>query len=112
MALDASKQYQSSTLAQMGFDTVKLKGAEMIWDELVPDVYSGTASLSYGTAFMINTKFYKLVIDTETDFVTTPFVRPENQDAKTAQILFMGNSTVSNLRKLGVGVGISQSIVS
>jgi hypothetical protein len=112
MALDAQKQYQQGNIAAMGFDTVRLKGAELIWDELVPDVQSGTVALTYGTAFMINTKFYSLVIDQETDFITTPFVRPENQDAKTAQVLFMGNATVSNLRKLGVGIYISQSITT
>jgi hypothetical protein len=112
MALDAQKQYQQSKLAEMGFDTVRLKGAEMVWDELVPDVFTGTAAITVGTAFMLNTKFYKLVIDSETDFVTTPFVEPENQTAKTAKILFMGNATVSNLRKLGVGINISQTIVS
>jgi len=112
MALDASLRYTDQSMADLGFDTLKLKGATMIWDELVPDVGSGTTSLTYGTAFYLNTKFFKLVIDSETDFITTPFIEPENQTAKTAKILFMGNTTCSNLRKLGVGVYLSQSITS
>jgi hypothetical protein len=52
------------------------------------------------------------MIDSETDIVTTPFVEPENQTAKTAKILFMGQAYCSNLRKLGVLGGISQSIVT
>lgn len=112
MALDAQKQYTQGNLAAMGFDSVRLKGADVIWDELVPDVYTGTAAITTGTAFFLNTKFYKLVIDAQTDFITTPFVEPENQTAKTAKVLFMGNATVSNLRKLGVAIAISQSIVS
>ena len=65
-----------------------------------------------GSAFFLNTDFYGLMIDSETDIITTPFVEPENQTAKTAKILFMGQAWCSNLRKLGVVGGISQSIVS
>lgn len=112
MALDAAKQYIDVNLADLGFDNIKLKGAVALWDELVPDIYTGTAAITEGSVFMINSKFYKLVIDEQTDFVTTPFIEPENQTAKTAKVLFMGNATVSNMRKHGVGLGISQSIVS
>jgi hypothetical protein len=111
-ALDAQKQYRDESLVSMGFDNIKLKGASMVWDELVPDLYTGTTSLTVGTAFYLNTKFYKLVIDKETDFVTTPFVEPENQTAKVAKVLFMGNATVSNPRKLGAAGRISLSLTS
>jgi hypothetical protein len=112
MALDASKQYQDVNIAELGFDNIKLKGGVCVWDELVPDMHSGTTSLTYGSVFMINSKFYKLVIDDQTDFITTPFIEPENQTAKVAKILFMGNATVSNMRKLGVGVGVLQTITT
>lgn len=110
--LDDQKRYMDGGLAEMGFDTVKLKGATIIWDELVPDVDNGTVALTTGSAFFLNTKFYKLVIDEETDFITTPFVEPENQTAKTAKVLFMGNSTASNMRKLGVVYAISKTIAA
>jgi hypothetical protein len=98
----------------MGFDNVKLKGATMVWDEIVPDMENGTAALGTdgGSAFYINTNFYKLIIDKQTDFVTTPFVEPENQTAKTAKLLFMGNTTLTNPRKLGLLYGISRSLVA
>lgn len=112
MALDASKQYIDVDMASLGFDNIKLKGGTMLWDELVPDIGSGTTAITYGTAFFLNSKFYKLVIDSETDFVTTPFVEPENQTAKTAKVLFMGQATCSNLRKMGVMAYLSQSITS
>jgi len=113
-ALDTQKRYTNQAMADMGFDTVKVKGATAVWDELVPDVDTGdiTNPLTTGTAFFINTDFYKLVIDAETDMVVTPFVSPENQTARTAKILFMGNAAVSNMRKHGVCYAISQSIVS
>lgn len=115
-ALDTQVRYQNTKMADMGFDTIKLRGATMIWDEMVPDLDEGAAmadaATPAGTAFFINTDFYKLVIDSETDIITTPFIEPENQTAKTAKILFMGNATCSNLRKMGVCYAISQSIVA
>lgn len=111
-ALDVNIRYQNTKMADLGFDTVKLRGATCIWDEQVPDIENGTAAVTAGTAFFLNTKFYSLVIDSQTDIVTTPFVEPENQTAKTAKILFMGNTAVSNLRKHGVMYGISQTITS
>jgi hypothetical protein len=102
MSLDDNHRYVDKDLADLGFDNVKLKGGVLVWDELVPDIFSGTTALTYGSAFFLNTQFYKLVIDEESDFVVTPFVEPENQTAKTAKILFMGNSTISNAKKCGV----------
>jgi hypothetical protein len=114
-ALDEKVRYTDTKMADMGFDTIKLRGATLIWDELVPSLDTGEAAgaATYsGTAFLLNTKFYKLIIDSQTDVVTTPFVEPENQTAKTAKILFMGNATVSNMRKHGVAYAVSQSIAS
>jgi len=114
-SLDQLKRYGNDDLGKMGFDTLKLKGATLIWDELVPDLEAGTAAIGSsgkGTAFFINTRFYKLMIDSETDFITTPFIEPENQTAKTAKVLFMGQATADNMRKHGACMGISQTITS
>jgi len=113
-ALDTAIRFQSTKLGELGFDSIRLRGAEVIWDELVPDVDDGNllAEGNSGTAFFLNTEFYKLYIDSATDIVTTPFVSPENQTASTAKILFMGNAACSNLRKLGVCYATSQSIVA
>ena len=111
-ALDVNIRFQNTKMGDLGFDTLKLRGATLIWDEVVPDVYTGTAAITKGTLFLINTKFYELFIDSETDIITTPFIEPENQTAKTAKILFMGNAGISNLRKHGVGYDILQTIVA
>ena len=111
-SLQENVRYTNTKLADIGFENVKLRGATLIWDEQVPDLDTGTVAITKGTAFLLNTNFYKLVIDSETDIVTTPFVEPENQTVKTAKILFMANAIVSNLRKQGVLYAISQSIVS
>lgn len=111
-SLDQKVRYTNTKMADMGFDNIKLRGATCIWDEQVPDIYTGTAAITVGTVFFINTMFYNLFIDSMTDIVTTPFVEPENQTAKTAKVLFMGQASCSNLRKLGVLMSVSQSIVA
>lgn len=110
--LDEQKRYQDDGLASMGFDNLKLKQATWIWDEYVPDISSGTTALTYGTIFFLNTRFYQLVIDKQTDFVTTPFIENQTQTARAAKVLFMGQPTLSNARKCGVGYGCPLSITS
>tara|TARA_Y100000310_G_scaffold71535_1_gene67389 strand:+ start:461 stop:1180 length:720 start_codon:yes stop_codon:yes gene_type:complete len=111
-SLDQLKRYGNDDLVSMGFDNVKLKGATMIWDEQVPDMENGTAAITTGSAFFVNPNFYKLIIDSETNFITTAFIEPENQTTKTAKVLFMGQSSSDNMRKHGMCMGISQSITS
>jgi hypothetical protein len=111
-SLGTKIRYTDTKMADMGFDTVKLMGATLIWDEVVPDIEAGTTAITKGTLFLLNSKFYHLVIDSQTDIVTTPFIEPENQTAKTAKILFMGNSAVSNIRKHGVLYAINQNIAA
>lgn len=111
-SLGTKIRYTDTKMADMGFDTVKLLGATLVWDEVVPDIEAGTTAITKGTLFLLNSKFYHLVIDSQTDIVTTPFIEPENQTAKTAKILFMGNSAVSNIRKHGVLYAIGQTIAA
>ena len=53
-----------------------------------------------------------LVYDPQHNFTPTPFVRPENQDAKTALMLFYGNLCWTQLRKHGVCYGLDPSVAS
>lgn len=111
-SLGTKIRYTDTKMADLGFDTVKLHGATLIWDEVVPDIEAGTTAITKGTLFLLNSKFYHVVIDSQTDVVVTPFIEPDNQTAKTAKILFMGNAGVSNIRKHGVLYATSQSIVA
>jgi len=118
-AVDERSRLMDAKLSEIGFDNVKVKNATMVWDELVPDLnesypvdhasYPGTYP---GTAWFVNTKFMKLVMDSQSDFVTTPFQEPENQTAKSAKVLFMGQMTCSNMAKQGVLYGIPHNIVA
>ena len=101
-----------------GSDALKFRGAMFVWDEVVPDVATaaevvdGVGTVSKSTIFFVNADAVEWVYDSETDFITTPFVRPENQDARVAQILWMGAIGVNNRRKNGVLGNISQTITS
>lgn len=101
-----------------GADAVKFRQATFIWDEVVPDVETNAevvdaiGTVTASNIWFLNTSTMEFVTDAQTDFITTPFVRPENQDARVAQILWMGALGVNNRRKNGVLYGISRSIVS
>ena len=107
-ALDDHSRHTDTAMADLGFDNIRLKGALMAWDERVVDSANSQLSSTDGgspteeTVYFVNSRFMELVVDSQTDFITTPFMRPENQDAKVAQVLFYGELTTNNRRKLGV----------
>jgi hypothetical protein len=116
-SMDDKLRYADTKMADLGFDTIKCKGATVIWDELVPSVDEGVAAgdaaaATAGTVWAVNPKFMKLKIDRQTDFVTTPFVTPENQTARVAKTLFMGQLCSNNQRKHGVLYGMPTTITS
>ena len=115
-ALAAAHRNPSYNVADIPFDNIAFKKQPMVWDEFVPDADNGTiASIpvaSSGTWYMMNTRFIGIQYDAESNFITTPFVRPENQTARTAHILWMGTTTVSNRRKQGVLSSIDTTIES
>jgi hypothetical protein len=115
-AMWAKHQNPSFTKAGYPFDSQNFHGKPLVWDNFVPDVANGTiASIpvsSSGTLYMLNTQFIDVTYDSQTNFITTPFQTPENQDAKTAQIMWYGATTVSNRRKQGVMGSIDTTISS
>lgn len=85
-------RYESTEMANAGFRALMYKTAPLVWDPqigLTDEIY------------YINTNYLKLEIHPEGDFITTDFIEPDNQAAKTAKILFMGNLTCSNRRREG-----------
>lgn len=101
-ALAALHQNQSYVKADIPFQNLMFKGQPVVWDQFVADVDNGSTTITDGTWYMINTKYFSVKVDKSTDFITTPFVKPENQDAKVAHILWYGAICVSNRRKHGV----------
>lgn len=105
-------------LGGAGEDMLKFRGATFIWDEVVPDtettheVVDNVGTLTTGSIFFINSETMEWVVDSQTDFIVTPFITPVGQDATVAEILWMGVLGVNNRRKNGVLYGISRSITS
>ena len=101
-----------------GTEALKFRGAAFVWDEVVPDVETNAevvdaiGTITVSNIFFLNSETWEFIRDSETDFITTPMVRPENQDARVGQILWMGAMGVNNRRKNGVLYGISRSITS
>ena len=102
-----------------GSSALAFRDAAFIWDEVCPDPgtngeINDAIGLSAGdiqkdTVYFLNSECMEWVYDAETNFITTPMVRPENQDARTGQILWMGVIGVNNRRKLGVGYNIQHT---
>lgn len=85
------------------FPNFKFNDVPVVWDEKVPDVYSGTTSTNtYGSAYFINSKFLKPFFINGENFKNHPFQRPHNQNAKSSLITWMGTISLSNRKKQGV----------
>jgi hypothetical protein len=101
--LDDNIRYMDTRYGDAGFINLRFKGAVFTYDEWfasmsTPQIFAS----SLGVIFFMNSKYVEWVVDKMTDFITTPFVRPTNQDARTAQILVMGELCSTNRRRLGI----------
>lgn len=95
--LQPDMRFQDNKMADGGFKNLTFKGVPIVWD---PDCTTQTM-------YFINSKYLQLVMGAGRNFKMTEFVRPANQDAKVAQVLFMGNMVGSNRRKQGKITGIT-----
>lgn len=113
LALAYYKKYLANmpTDGNFPFANLKFFDAMMVWDEYMVDAKSNVATTAtYGTQYWFNTKFWKVVYESETNFVTTDFQKPVNQDVRVKHILWMGGVTVNNRRKQGVMGGVPRSL--
>jgi len=75
--------------ANAGFTNLTFKGKSLIYGN----------HISTGLLFGLNMNYINWNVDTETDFITTPFISPSNQTVKVAYILVRGNLTTNNRRR-------------
>lgn len=85
------ERLQNTEVGKAGFTSLTFNGVPIIWDQYIDS----------GVLYMCNTNYWNLVVDTETDLVTTPFITPSNQTVKIAFILWRGNQTTNNRRRFG-----------
>jgi hypothetical protein len=111
-ALAASHRNPDYQKADIPFESLQFKGKPVVAEEFTADAFSNTTAITTGTWYMLNTQFLGVTYDNDHNFAPGPFVRPENQDAKTAQVLWYGTHWCSNRRKQGVAGRISLAIVA
>ena len=91
-AVQPIQRVQNTKVADLGFQNFTYKGVPLLFDRDCPS----------GEMYYINSEYITYVVHKDANMKTTPFVKPTNQDARTAQILLQANITYNNRRKLGV----------
>lgn len=97
--LQPQLRFADAGTADAGFQNLLFKGAPVMYDTYVDSGYM----------YFLNTKYLRLVGHSDNWFRPTPFVRPNNIDARYAQILLYGALTVSNRNRQGVLTGKTAS---
>lgn len=91
--LQVNERFTNTDEGKGGFENLKFKGLTLMFE---PEIKDG------GRMYMLNSANLSWVVHPDADLKMTDFVRPENQDARTAQILFMGNFVINNSARHGV----------
>ena len=84
-------------LGDLGFSNLKYKEATWTFD---------TNAIA-GYIFLLNSGSLELVQHKERMFTLSEFVKPSNQDVRTAQVFWMGELTTDNRRKHGLLTGVT-----
>lgn len=109
-ALASTHHNQSYAKADLPFDNVLLRGQPITWDELVVDAKNADTTpdgSDAGTIYGLNTNYLGFTIEAAHNFSIGEFVKPENQDARTAKILTYCAAWTNQRRKQGVMGGIT-----
>jgi len=99
--------YESSMVSQERFTDNRILdiGAGNLKFKDTPWVFSPQATV--GTIYLIHPKGLEFVVNSDTDFLVTPFVTPTNQDARTSKILLACALMTGNRRKLAKLVSVT-----
>lgn len=101
------------------FENTIYKGAHVTMDERVPDVATpGVTAATKGTTYFINTEFFELTYEEDSDFDFLKdeggkiFQKPTNGDSRLGHFAWMGNLDCSNRRKQGVLGNIARTLTA
>ena len=89
--LQPQLRYTDTKTADAGFQNLLFKAAPVAYDVDCPA----------GNMFFLNSKYLTLVGHSDKWFEVTPFVRPENLDARYSVIMCYGNLTIRNRARQG-----------
>ncbi len=92
--------YESSLVSQERFTNNKLVdiGIENLEFKSTPWTWSPQATS--GVIYLLHSKGIEFIVNSDTDFLTSQFVMPANQDARTAKIMLACMLATGNRRKL------------
>lgn len=85
-------------MADAGFQNILFKKVPIVWDSEMNDE---------GMLFL-NSKYMKFVVGQGRNFTQTPFIRPQNQDAKVSQLQLAAQLTLSKRNVHGRIVGMTE----
>lgn len=89
-------QYRFETSSpDLGMGTLTFKGIKWLW----------SVQANSGVIYVLTSDAIKFYVDKNTDFLTTPFVVPTNQDAKVSHIFLTAAMATPYRRKLGKTTG-------
>lgn len=98
--------YESSLVAQYRYtDNTPDIGAKKLLFKEIPWIWSNQANS--GVIYALHSKAIELIVNSDTDFVATPFQKPVDQDARTSQVLLACCLTTGIRRKLGKLTGVT-----
>jgi hypothetical protein len=104
-ALALTHRNPTYTKGDIPFENLAFKTKPVVGDELVPDVATGSTTITDGSWFMGNSAFCGFTYDKKKSFKLGPNVRPNNQLVTTALMPVRGTHWTNNRRKLGVAGG-------
>jgi hypothetical protein len=96
-SLTPQQRYATTDTGNGSFEKLKFKSA-------IVDV---DAQCTSGVMYFLNSDVMELVVDPDTDFKLTEWVKPANQDARVAQYLVALELVIKNRRKLGKNISIT-----
>ena len=96
-ALQPQERYNDTRVANSGFTSLTFKGVPMLFDR----------DCTSGYIYMLNSRYLNYVCHKDADLALQPFIKPNNQDARSAHFLLQANLTTGNRRKLGVITGVT-----
>jgi len=117
-AMESQIRYGSTEMADIGFRTVALEGAQLMWDRRCPGADGGTIEnydsdgVDESNFYFINSDYLTLVVHSDADMVNMPFIQSQNQLARSAIVYFMGNLICTNRRTQSLVYSVSRSITS
>jgi hypothetical protein len=90
----AMKRYTNADSAKGGFDGLKYKSADVIFD--------GGSGIPSNSMYFLDTDYLELVVHKDADMEMVEEMRPHNQDAVVMPILWMGNLVTTNRGRQGI----------